>query len=267
MKKQKLIINLLITNLSKEIDDILSIINQGFDLHIYTQFPEVVLALKYLLNLQLQNNPSSFYIAEDSENLTKKIEENPELGFIPVILIGEQSLPVGNGFARYNLQSPDKILNKIANAVQEILTTFNLENYLDCFDGKVFSKLKEIAKSCGVHALIDAVVQTAFLAGLQGDTNSALYYLNEYNREWDKNISNSSISLDSCAKRFLAHCITRGDEAMTYLKSCLCYYVVDHQGRSMTQASQILNMSRTTLGEYLKNSEKFEIAQFFHSSR
>jgi hypothetical protein len=199
---------------------------------------------------------------KESCDLSHRHRHDLNYAFIPTVLIGNHTIAHGTGFVRYHIQSPAKLLSNIATAIQEILIHFKLERYLDAFDAKIFLKLKEIAKLKGLFCLIDSVVQTAYLAGFLGNQKAAYNYLDTFN--FSENINtNIDIPIELCAKRFLSYCITRGDSSFDFLKSCLSFYLVGNQGLTTAHASQILNISRTTLVEYLKTAEKLGVASFF----
>ena len=90
-------------------------------------------------------------------------------------------------------------------------------------------------------------------------------YLDTFNTQGSPE-DDTNISLETCAKRYLSHCITQGDNALDFLKSSLSFYVVGNQRHTMTRASQILNISRTTLLEHLRIAEKLGVPRFFSGS-
>lgn len=266
MKIDSLIVKILEKHLKKEVGQIVDLTQQGFDVFIYTEFLEITKTLENLLHQEIRINSRAFRLITEPENIATQNSDDLNFAFIPTVLLGNHVLNHGTGFVRYHIESPDKLLNNIASAIEEILIYFKLERYIDCFDAKVFLKLKEIAKLRGVRCLIDAVVQTAYLAGFLGKQEPAYQYLDTFkiSENFEKNTNppfNAPIEL--CAKRFLSHCISYGDSSFDFLKSCLSFYVVSKQGLTMTKASQILNISRTTLIEYLKVAEKMGVSSFF----
>jgi len=265
MRSKKLVLSLVSRQLTDEVENILCVVKQGFDLQVLTEFPEVSNALIELLNLELEGYPELFSLLTDLSQIKKINDPNVNSQFRPIVLINNKKLENGCGFVRYNLKSPDKLIKNPGSAVKLILDEFGLSNYIDTFNGKIFTKLKEISRIYGVHTLIDAVIQTAYLAGMQGDESAAEYYLNQIHLDNHCDHNNSDHSINTCAKRFLSHCVAYGDNSMAFLKSSLCFYVAENQKRTMTQTSQILNISRTTLNEHLKKAEILNVGHFFTS--
>lgn len=264
-KTENLITKILDKHLKTEVENLLAITHQGFDVYVFIEFPEITLAFKKILENEMQINSRVFKLITNSENVQN---EDLDFAFIPTVLIGNHILKHGTGFVRYSIESPDKLIGNVAQAISEILNSFNLQNYLDCFDAKIFLKLKEIAKIRGVQCLIDAVIQTAYLAGFVGNYESAHHYLDTFNISKNLEVEDQNVSIETCAKRFLSYCITHGDDAFSFLKSSLSFYVVTKQGHTLTRASEILNISRTTLMEHLKIAEKIGVPTFFeHGSR
>lgn len=265
MKIDTLVVKILEKHLKKEVEQIINLVHQGFDIYVYTEFTEITKILERLLDQEIQINPRIFRLITDPAKIAIQNYDDLNYAFIPTILIGAHNLDHGTGFVRYRVESPDKLLNHIATAIGEILSYFKLDRYIDTFDAKIFLKLKQIAKMRGVYCLIDAVIQTAYLAGFLGNQESAYQYLDTFslseNHEKDSTTLNTPIEF--CAKRFLSHCISYGDSSFDFLKSCLSFYVVSKQGFTMTRASQILNISRTTLIEHLKIAEKLGVSTFF----
>lgn len=266
MKINNLIVKILEKHLKKDVGQIVDLTQQGFDVFIYTEFSEITKSLENLLHQEIQINPRIFRLITEPENIATQNSDDLNFAFIPTILLGNHTLNNGTGFVRYHIESPDKLLNQIASAIEEILIYFKLERYIDCFDSKVFLKLKEIAKLRGISCLIDAVVQTAYLAGFLGKQEAAYHYLDNFkiSEDFEKNSETTlNIPIELCAKRFLSHCVSYGDMSFDFLKSCLSFYVISKRGLTMTKASQILNISRTTLIEYLKVAEKMGVSSFF----
>src|SRR5690242_3314807 len=65
MKTQNLIAKILDRKLKNEIENILAITQQGFDLYIHTEFSEIVSALNRLLECEIKINPRIFRLISD----------------------------------------------------------------------------------------------------------------------------------------------------------------------------------------------------------
>ncbi|MES2613851.1 MAG: hypothetical protein V4591_00380 [Bdellovibrionota bacterium] len=265
--RSKLIASIIKIKLYDEVDQILSISRQGFDVFAQVDFPEVKTLLIHLLEQELKINSREFRIIECKKELHS--HENSafeEENFMPTVLVGEQKLDSGYGFVHYHVRSPDQLLGGVAAAVEKILKHFNLEFYIDVFDAKKLSRLKQIAKLQGLKSLIDAVVQTAYYGGYKGDNNRAQSYLDKSEFLTDGTKMEDEIPLENCAKKFLAHAMTHGEDAHSFIKSCLSYFVISKQGHTMTRASQILSVSRTTLQEHLKIASQLGVNSFFEGA-
>lgn len=262
--RSKLLESLIRKKLYEEVEHILAISHQGFDVYAKTTFPEVKTLLIELLKQELKTNSRAFHIISSVEEL--KFDENfttSEMAFLPTVLVGEHSLSPGSGFVTYHVAAPDSLIGNVAICIDSILKYFNLEFYLDVFDATKLSRLKQIARTQGVKSLIDAVVQSAYLGGFKGDMESAQEYLDKTQFSTGSFTLEKNVQLENCAKIFLSYAVAHGENAHCFLKSCLSYYIVNNQGHTMSRASQILDISRTTLQEHLKLAHKLKVSAFF----
>jgi hypothetical protein len=263
--RSKLISILIQKKLYEEVDKIISISKQGFDIHVNSCFPEVEKVTLQLLEQELITNPRAFRLIADPKNIPFDPEHSHEddFGIMSTILVTSEKLQSGYGFVKFALPSPDHLLSSVAAATSLILNHFGLGVYLDVFDANILSRLKQISKIMGLRALIDAVIHTAYLGGFHGDVENTNKYLTKIQTEHDNILNKNSDSLEKSAIRFLSYVVLRGEDAHAFLKASLSYYTVNLQGFSMTKASQVLKMSRTTLQEHLKIGEQLGVAHFF----
>jgi hypothetical protein len=263
--RSQLIQKIIYKRLATEVDKLRSIANQGFDIHALSPFPEVIQALQELLEYERKENESLFHIMTSAEQLFQEecIEKDMEDGFIPTILMSNETLACGMGFVKYELPTPDELLHSVPTAIEEILEHFGLNLYIEIFDSQKLRVLKQIAKRLGIRKLIDCVVQTAYLAGFQGNQKDSQKYLEATLIQEDSHDTTYRIPLESCAKKFLSHVILQGEHAHAFLKSCLSYYIITDQGHTMSRASQILSISRTTLQEHLRLASELGVSHFF----
>jgi hypothetical protein len=263
--RTKLVEIIIQKKLYADVEQILTISNQGFDVYVKTEFQEIQDLLLKLLNQELQVNPRGFRIISSIEELKwdHHVSKTDDIAFIPTILIGTQRLEHGYGFVCYEAQTTDQLIGNVAACVQHILKYFCLEFYLDVFEGSYLSRLKQIARVHGLKLLIDAVVQTAYLGGFKGNGKGAEEYLDHLLLSTEPQIKSQELSTENCAKVFLSHAIAHGENAHSFLKSCLGYHIVNNQGYNMSRASQVLNISRTTLQEHLKIAEELKVSSFF----
>jgi len=269
-QKPKLISILIKKKLYEEIEQIISIIKQGFDVHVKTEFPEVEKLLIELLEIELKVSEIEFNLLLDSKFLNIDLDElnsDQDYTLKPIIFVNSKPLASGSGFVKYAVRSPDHLLSSTSSAIENILEYFGISVYIDIFDAAKLSRLKQIAKILGLRVLVDAVIQTAYLAGFHGNSEKALYYLDSIQSNNDENYSNSEISIERCAEKFFSYVMIRGEDAHSFLKSCLSYYAVRLQGFTMTRASQVLQISRTTLQEHLKIADQLGVSHFFDGYR
>jgi hypothetical protein len=268
--RSKLISLLIRKKLYEEIDQIISISKQGFDVHVKTEFPEVEKLLIEFLEIELRVNSREFRLVIEPKFLNIDLAESAidlDLAVSPIVFVSPEALKSGSGFVKFNVRSPDHLLSSTASAIENILEYFGLSVFIDIFDANKLSRLKLIAKTLGLGALVDSVIQTAYLGGFHGDSEKAQQYLDSTQIENDENYSINEVSIEKCAEKFFSYVVIRGEDAHSFLKSSLSYYAVKLQGFSMTRASQVLQISRTTLQEHLKIADQLGVSNFFEGYR
>lgn len=266
--RTKLISTLIRKKLYEEIDQIISITRQGFDVHAKTDFIEIQNLLIELLEHELKANLLDVNLIIDPTYLNlDRIKLSEGVLIKPTIFIHSESLMNGFGFVRYKILSPDHLLSSTASAIENILDYFGLSIFIDAFDSDLLSRLKQIAKTLGLGILIDAVVQSAYLGGFHGDKIRTLQYLDSIQLSSDEVYSKNSLPVEKCAEAFFSYVMLQGEDAHSFLKSCLSYYAVKLQGFSTTRASQVLQISRTTLQEHLKIADQLGVSSFFEGYR
>jgi hypothetical protein len=266
--RSKLISILIRKKLYEEIGHIISITRQGFDVHVKTDFIEIQELLIDLLENEINSNLIDINLVRDPKILNSdKVSNSNITSLKPTIFIHSECLSSGYGFVKYKVPSPDSLLSSTSSAIENILDYFGLSIFLDAFDSDLLSKLKQIAKTLGLAILIDAVVQTAYYGGFHGDKNRSLQYLDSIQLNNDEIYSKISVPIEKCAETFFSYVMLQGEDAHTFLKSSLSYYAVKLQGFSMTRASQVLQISRTTLQEHLKLADQLGVSNFFEGYR
>ncbi|WP_186646374.1 hypothetical protein [Fluviispira vulneris] len=263
--RSKLISALISKKLNKKIDEILSILRQGFDVQIKTGYPEVEYIVLELLEQQLKINSREFLLLTDSKKLyaLNEMSNVEDSSFMPIVFVGSTQIKKGYGFIIIELPSPDLLLSSIPSAITTILNFFNLNIYIDIFDSNKLLSLKKITIVHGLNLLIDSVVQTAYLGGFRGDSEEAQRFLDQTQSEVLEDLEKKEVSLEKCAEKFFSYVLLRGEDAHSFLKSSFIYYSITLQGLSMTRASQIFSVSRTTLLGHLKTAEKLGVSHFF----
>jgi hypothetical protein len=250
--------------LNLEVDEILSICKQGFDVFAKSLFPEVRCLLKQALEKRGKASGRSLLIlqAEECGSLPAAARQKPTTRH-SVIVLGERISEKGLGLVQHNVRHPDLLISNMAKAVCVILEHFRLDLYMDVFDAQKLRKLKLIVRGQGLHALVDAVVQTAYYGGYKGEENAAIAYLERAEFFFQSYEDAGLPTIESCARKFLAHAASLGANAHAFLKSALVYFLVVQQGYTTRHASQILSISRTTLQEYLKLANKLDVPTVF----
>ena len=267
--KVKLIKELVKKRVEEEVNHILNIIKSGFDVHVKVESRDIQEIIQERLESEQNNQFLCFHIVTDPLQLDEKYETiiSKQSTIIPTVLIHPDTIKYGLGFIIYKVSSPELLISSPASAIEKILEHFALDIYIDVFDSEIFRKLKLIAKHLGLNCFIDAVVQTAYLGGFKGSYSSATEYLDHILINYDELYSSSDISLEKCAENLFAYTLMQGLDAHGFLKAALSFYTVRKKGFTMTKASQLLQISRTTLQEHLKLAEKLGVSNFFEGYR
>ncbi|WGL61429.1 hypothetical protein QEJ31_07485 [Pigmentibacter sp. JX0631] len=267
--KVKLIKELVNKRLEEDVNHILNIVKSGFDVHVKVESKEIHEIILASLETEQKNQFLCFNIVTDPLQLDEKYETliSKKSTIIPTVLIHPDTIKYGLGFILYKVSSPELLISSPANAIEKILEHFSLDIYIDVFDSEIFRKLKLVAKYLGLNCFIDAVVQTAYLGGFKGSYSSASEYLDHILINYDELCSNIDISLEKCAENLFSYTLMQGQDAHGFIKAALSFYTVRKKGFTMTKASQLLQISRTTLQEHLKLAEKLGVSNFFEGYR
>nr|BFD30584.1 hypothetical protein GTC16762_02020 [Pigmentibacter ruber] len=267
--KIKLIKELVKKRIEEDVIHILEIIKSGFDVHIKVESQDIQEIVLEFLELEQKNQFLCFNIITNPQELDEKYVTviSKQSTIIPTVLIHPDTIKYGLGFIIYKVSSPELLISSPASAIEKILEHFGLDIYLDVFDSEIFRKLKLVAKHLGLNFFIDAVVQTAYLGGFKGSYPSATEYLDHILINFDEIYSNSHISLEKCAENLFSYTLLQSHDAHGFIKAALSFYTVKKKGFTITKASQLLQISRTTLQEHLKLAEKLGVSNFFEGYR
>lgn len=176
-------------------------------------------------------------------------------------------IPAGLVAVRFNLPTLQSLLPSVAAIVVGLLEHFQLDRYIDCFDAPTLSKLKQIYEVRGVIFLFDAIVQVAYLAGVQGDDSQSLKYLDSLVQPEDQDLANQQtpstgrFQLEQLLDRFMA-----SHDPYDTLKAALAHYAFFGKRVSQAEASRILKVSRSTLQSHLNLAERINVARLFSDS-
>ena len=262
--RPKLLERLIGKKLYREFEEIISLADRGFDVAVQLPSAEIYTVFLNLCEAELTARQLPIAVVRSWDAaLTEKLQQDLDQRFAPLLYVGLDCPPPGSGFIAFPLPLLDQLLPSISTTVSRILEHTGFGTYLDVFDARKMSKIKRIANTKGLGTLIDVVVQTAYLAGLSGNERGADDYLNALSYEptapekSEGNASFTTIIEDILKTSQSPHC---------YLKAALSYYVVRAQGNTMTKASLILNISRTTLQQHLRLAEKFRVYELFEQT-
>ena len=141
LSRKKLISSIVKKKLYEDVDKILSISRQGFDVFAQVDFLEVHNALIELLEQELKINCREFRIIYSDEKMNDKKKENEEVNeeeedFMPTVVVGDCKPKTGYGFVHFVVRTPDQLIGNVASAVEMILEYFKLDFYIDAFDAK-----------------------------------------------------------------------------------------------------------------------------------
>ena len=259
--RPKLLESLIGKKLYAYLERALELAERNFDVALQFTAPDVQDVLLAMCEAELRARHLPFAVATSWDSAhEEKRRQDEEVEHASLIYLGSEIPPVGSGFISIAVPSVETLLPSTNATVSRILEHAGLETYLDVFDAKKMAKIKNIASTHGLGMLIDAVLQTAYLSGFSGNEQGAEEYLNcfsskTYGLQRTKgNVSFVTLIEDVVRSSQSPHC---------YLKAALSYYIVRSQGNSMTNASKVLNISRTTLQQHLRLAEKFKIHELF----
>lgn len=260
--RQKLLFTLIQRKTEIELDHVFQLMSQGFDVAIKSDTPEVLVGARFWLEQTLEKRGQPFHLLDTLADIERILNEHTGEAVVncPFVLLTSEDPPVGTGFVVYCLPDLPNLMPPTVHVVAQVLNFFQMETYLDVFDAPKMTYLKAIASELGIAALIDTVVQTAYIAGFLGDDEKAVEYLSQVDLRADRHSGQfGEDPIVASAGRLFRHALKQGHQPHCFLKAALSYYVVSNQGHSMTQASRVLNISRTTLQEHLRLAEKLGV--------
>lgn len=265
---QKNMLSKLVANrLKSQLDQVFQIVHEGFDVCIFSKDRDVKEVVFELLN-QEADSGSCCWIAENCEQANSlRNNQTVDKVFKPIVLLTDSRV-TGDGFISYTLPETEDLLPNIAQTVQFILEEARLIRFLDAFDGKRTGALKTILREKGFSALIDAVIQTAYLSGLRGQEAEASRKLSELQAlpsATPKQTENVNPGVNAAA--FFSGIVDVTKEPHVFLKAALSFYMVKHRQQSISKASRLLNVSRTTLQEHMRLAGEFGVERLFQEAR
>ncbi len=248
--------------LQKEAENILAILRERFSVYVKGEEKEILKLLKKQVakRCQDENIESTFsYLKKSCKNQNQKIKTKNKGG---LVVFGTEEPPGGFALIKYELSGVSTQLTAVARMTSDLLKYLNMEIYLDAFDSKVLNRLKVLLNQKGFTVFMDAVVKIAYYGGFCADSPKISDYLDELEREQSKKIK-IPIPINLCAQKFLSHVVVNVKDPHNFVKAALTYYMTFQNGVSVSRASRLLGVSRTTITEHLRRAEELGIIRFF----
>lgn len=260
--RRRLLEKLVGSKLSDEMDRLLADAEQGFDIAVVIEEPELRALFTDMVQRELEPSNRRVQLVLDWEqaNHLKSLQDT-EPCYCPIVLPLAKLPPPGSGFLRWELPRIPALLPAMPIAVGRILEFAGLATYMDVFDAQKISRIKVLALNQALGVLVDTVVHVAYLAGLKGNAQEAERFLNE-------TVESSGPADIKPPRRgaviqIMELVLQNCDDPHSYLKSALSHYVVRVQGKSIALASKRLDISRTTLQQHLRLADKYGVNKLF----
>jgi len=182
--------------------------------------------------------------------------------------------PPRAGYAAIPFELPplEELLPSPSAMVSQILSSTQLERYMDAFDGRKMALLKRVLDQSGPEVFFDAIVHVAYLAGYRGDDDAALAELERRVSEPPNKFGRAKSAEQKGPGAALADRIELGalfdklierPDPHDLLKAALAHYVFHGRKVTQSEASGILKVSRSTLQAHLQLAERLNVAEFF----
>jgi len=178
------------------------------------------------------------------------------------------------GYAAIPFELPllEDLLPSPSAMVSQILSSTQLDRYIDVFDGPKMSLLKKVLEQSGPEVFFDAIVQVAYLSGYRGDDDAALASLEQrvsqppkkFGRARSMEVKGLGTALpDRVDLGALFDKLIERPDPHDLLKAALAHYVFHGRKVTQSEASRILKVSRSTLQAHLQLAEQLNVAEFF----
>lgn len=178
------------------------------------------------------------------------------------------------GYAAIPFELPpiEELLPSPSAMVSQILSSTQLERYMDAFDGRKMSLLKKVLEQSGPEVFFDAIVQVAYLSGYRGDDDAALAALEQRVSEPPNRFGRAKSMEQKQPRTDITDRVDLGvlfdklieqPDPHDVLKAALAHYVFHGRKVTQSEASRILKVSRSTLQAHLQLAERLNVAEFF----
>ncbi len=265
-----------------EIDAILDDVRSNFDVAVLLHNDESRDVFKTLITERAQT-PSSEFVLATSVAEVKELARRSQRKCI--VYVSEESLPAGAGFMVRQMPPMPTFLPSLSLIVSYALREFRQESFIDVFDGKRMVHLKEVLRFAGLSATLDAIVKVAYFAGFEGNDSLADKTLREIvflakqnylgvkkermllnrNEELFPGVGQVNRASPAIhAQNFFQQLLGSEQSPHAFAKLALSFYTVHGLGHSITKASRLLAVSRTTLHEHLRLAHACGMEKYFN---
>lgn len=252
--------------LAKDVDSVLAMGRQGFDVRVESHETLLEDLFEHLLmRISSEELQTVHLVRGFVEFQALRRAQMDAQRYEPIVLLGCGEPLEGAGLVVHTLPDLVDLLPTAPAAVRILLAHHGLEVFLSVFTPERLRPLKPLLDRGALSTFIDAVVQVAYLEGACGDAERTEAYLRGLMRPFAGDQS-APVQAESVA-RVLQWCIERGASPHVFLKCLLTHYAVEVKGLSHVQASQSLGVSRTTLQLHLRLGEKHGVPEVFASLR
>lgn len=252
--------------LASEVNEVIDISRQGFDLVIRSSCEVVSTIFVEQLEKRLSSQTFKAMVVGSLSELNT-LGDRRSLsndGRVSAILVSNDVLPCGTGFVPYVLPSPEILVPSLSVAVSKILNYYGQSAYVEAFDGAIISELRSLLRTEGLLGVIDGVVLAAFHGGYHGRSKKAVDAVGLVARASKKSsLAQMSGELSLLIEKMLSLMLVKQCHPHTFLKATLSFFVVCQQGKSIAEASRFLSVSRTTLQGHLRLAKKLGIDAMF----
>ena len=253
-------------NLEAEIDEVLEISRQGFDVQLTVLEKNVCKMARSIFLQKIANfNREVVLLTDPEEVCSEKTQQLKNQSFSPIVLLNKDALKIeGAGFVTYNTLTTLNLMPSVRDAVNIILKFYHLEVFAAIFDKASLQLMRKFLMEHGISKLIDAGVDIAYKEGVLENQDYLESYLIGIKKSSDitQDQRLSSITLSQTLNWMLEI----ASEPLLFNKALLSYYCVHILRMSANQAMTALKVTRTTLNSHLSEAKNLHLEKFFSTS-
>jgi|GEM_PF-4090833 len=249
-----------------EVQHVIGVGKQGFDLRVKTDSSVLLVVFEVLLTQTCNEELHAVHRVHTIEELVAIREHDLSHGvFTPTVLLSQGHIGEGAGLVEHALPPVVDLLPPCSASVRLVLEHHGLGVFLPVFGPERLSSLKPFLARGNLTSFIDATIQTAYLEGARGDSDQAADHLRKLNRGLGME-SDAVFEVETLA-RSLQWVLSRDPSPHQFSKALLSYFVVHVKNLTLSQSSQALGISRTTLQLHLQLAEKLAVPEIFGHTR